>query len=461
MAKTGLDRRGRPSSADRAAARLLEFRSDPIGFCEVLLGVRPDAWQCLALRALASGSNVSIRSGHGVGKSALLSWCMLWALSCWPHAKVPCTAPTEHQLWDVLWAEAGRWLKRSELAPYMLFTQTKIAIRGYEESWFAVARTARTAENLAGFHAPRLLYVVDEASGIRDEIMVTVDGALTTEGSQCIMAGNPTRGEGYFFDSHTRSRGRWECFAVSSMDSPRVSQSYAVEMAEKWGLDSDVYRVRVLGEFPKELSESFLRLSEIELAVQRWHELPAGEPVELGVDVARFGSDETVFVLRCGDKVTLIERQSGWDLMQTAGRVIQLCDERGVRTVRVDDTGLGGGVVDRLREQLSGVQVVPVNFGGSGDGHYLNQAGVLWGALRERLRSGEIGLPDNAELVAQLSARRHSITSTGKIALERKSDMKRRKLPSPDIADALVLAFGGVGLVPAGVFVRPVQYSVL
>ena len=142
---------------------------------------------------------------------------------------------------------------------------------------------------MAGFHAPRLLYVVDEASGIRDEIMVTVDGALTTEGSQCIMAGNPTRGEGYFFDSHTRSRGRWECFAVSSMDSPRVSQSYAVEMAEKWGLDSDVYRVRVLGEFPKELSESFLRLSEIELAVQRWHELPAGEPVELGVDVARFG----------------------------------------------------------------------------------------------------------------------------------------------------------------------------
>ena len=447
-------RGGRPADLERAAARLVQLRGDPLAFCGVL-GVEPDAWQARVLGALGRGENVSIRSAHGVGKSALLSWCVLWALCCFPHSKVPCTAPTEHQLWDVLWAEIGRWLKRSEFARFLQWTQTRVCVRGYEESWYAVARTARAPENLAGFHAPKLLYVVDEASGIKDELMEVVEGALTTGGAQAILAGNPTRPDGYFHDTHTRWRDMWATFKVSSLESPRVDARYARQMARRWGEDSNVYRVRVLGEFPTENDDSFMKLSDVEAAVARHGELAAGEPVELGVDVARFGDDETVFALRGGDKVLAIERKKGWDTMRTAGRALQIAKERSVSLVRVDDTGVGGGVSDRLREM--GLNVVRVNFGASGDADYLNQAGVLWGGLREKM--GVIGLPDDDELVAQLTCRKWSVTSSGKILLEKKGDLKKRGLPSPDIADAVALAFGGLAMPAFGALVRPKWYD--
>ncbi len=441
-----------------AGDQLRLVQNDPVRFVRAVLGVNPDPWQIDALNALARGENVSIRSGHGVGKTALLAWCVLWFLSTRPYCRIPCTAPTGHQLSDLLWAEISLWLNRSPLKGLITWTATKVGLVGSEESWFAVARACTKPENLAGFHAPHLLYIVDEASGVPDKIMQAVDGALTTANAQIIMAGNPTRLSGYFYDSHHRARSQWHTLHVSSEDSPRVSNEYPTAMAAKWGKDTDIYRVRVKGDFPLGESEAFIRLDLVEAAILRWHDAKPDGACELGVDVARYGDDETVLALREGGYVHELECYRQWSTTQTTGRVVQIVKERFPAAVKVDDTGVGGAVTDGLVEScdslgLHRTQIVPVNFGGAGDseGHYDNAASVMWGRVRDMLIAGEIALPDDTDLAAQLTTRRWKTTSKGKIRLESKDDMKRRGLPSPDRADALVLAFaGGQALTSAG-----------
>jgi hypothetical protein len=419
----------------------------------------PDPWQAESLNALARGENASTRSGHGVGKTAALAWTVLWFLATRPYCKIPCTAPTQHQLHDLLWAEISLWLGRSPiLSKIVNWTATRVGIVGAEETWFAVARSCAKPENLAGFHADHLLYVVDEASGVPDEIMATVDGALTGENSQIIMAGNPTRLSGYFYDSHHKARSLWHTIHVSSENSPRVTEKYAAEMATKWGRDSDVYRVRVLGDFPSAESNSFIPLDIVEAAAARWHDGSEQDGVrELGVDVARFGDDKTVFALRCGSRVEKLVGYHGLPTTETAGIAWRMAIDNRVTAIKVDDTGVGGGVTDILQDNssqmLSDIAIIPCNFGGEGDEYYHNSSGVWWGALKDMLLRGELEIPDNEDLIAQLSTRHYSMTVKGKIALERKEDMKKRGLPSPDEADAVALAFAQGGD-PAGLTFR-------
>lgn len=432
-----------PPKADELARWLLSFQNRSADFVRVMFDVEPDPWQIDALNALDSGSNVAIRSGHGVGKTTLMAWAVIQTVACFPYCKVPCTAPTQHQLSDLLWAEISHWLHRSKLKGVLTWTATKLGMKGFEESWFAVARASNKAENLAGFHAPKLRYFVDEGSGVEDVIFEAVDGALTTEGAQCLTAGNPTKISGYFYDAFHRARSQWHTINVSCFDSPRVKASYAEGMATKWGEDSDVYRVRVLGEFPKAESDSFISLSFVDPALTRHTDFTPGLPCDIGVDVARYGSDETVYVVRRGGRVELIERHKITSIPTAAGRSIQLAKEWDADAVKVDDSGLGGGVTDLLTEaqgQIS-AQIIPCNFGGPGDDHYANEAGLMWGNLRELFRTGDISLPDEPDLVGQLTTRKYAVNSKGKIALENKEDMKRRGVSSPDIADALALAF--------------------
>jgi phage terminase large subunit len=429
------------TQSEQAALKIKECQYNSPLFVRRFFAAEPDPWQLEALAAMDSGSNVSIRSGHGTGKTALKAWGVIQTLTCFPFAKVPCTAPTQHQLSDLLWAEVAYWLNRSPLKGLINWTATKLTMAGYDESWFAVARSCAIPENLAGFHAPKLRYFVDEASGVPDNIMAVVDGALTTEGSQIIMGGNPTRVSGYFFDSHHKSRASWHTVHISSEESPRVSKSYAVNMAAKWGRDSDIYRVRVLGDFPNAEADGFIALPLVEEAVERWHDAKPDGICEIGADIARFGDDETVFGIREGGYVHPLECHRKWSTTETSGRLIQLGKDRKPGSIKIDDTGVGGGVTDLLSEaNLSGTRIIPVNFGGEGGEHYSNTSSAMWGNIRDMLRAGELALPNDEELVAQLTTRRYRLTSKGKIEIERKEDMKKRGLPSPDRADAVALA---------------------
>lgn len=436
----------------------------PVEYCKDVLRVTPDDWQAKALNDLALHSRVAVRAGHGVGKTAFEAWAMLWFLGTRPFPKVPCTAPTRQQLFDVLWAEAAKWLQNSWMKDYLEWKKTRIVMKGYEDRWFATARTATKPENMAGFHETSLLFIVDEASGVPDPIFETIEGALTTEDSKLLMCGNPTRTSGTFYDAFHKDRALYRCHRVSCLDSPRVTPEYAERLKRKYGENSDVYRVRVLGEFPKSEPDVFIPLELVEAAVMR--EVDADGPLELGVDVARFGDDETVIAARVGLKLVYLRAYHRQDTMTTAGHVIAAARDlmkeyaKPVCTIKIDDDGVGGGVTDRLREVIQEeklpISVVDCHNGGkANDGvHYEDWGTEAWAHLRDLLEEGQVQLINDEDLVGQLSTRKYRITSKGRIKLEPKEEMKRRGLRSPDRADAVVLAFAPAGSNPVTEDVR-------
>ncbi|WP_090738467.1 DEAD/DEAH box helicase family protein [Paenibacillus sp. Mc5Re-14] len=445
--------------------RIPEYRKNPILFCQEMLKFYPDDWQASTLMDLANNPRVSVRSGQGVGKTGLEAATALWFLSCFPYPKVICTAPTRQQLHDVLWAEINKWQSKSPVLKRILkWTKTKIYMKNYEERWFATARTATKPENMQGFHEDYMLFIVDEASGVADPIMEAILGTLSGEFNKILMCGNPTKTSGVFYDSHNKDRADYKTRKVSCLDSPRTSKDNIAMLKRKYGEGSDVWRVRVEGEFPRGESDTFISLEVAEFAAKEVKLDPSGDTLTIGVDVARFGDDETSMFAGIGPRVVGEHHHFKKDTMVTAGWVISLAKElhkahpylNRIR-IRVDDSGVGGGVTDRLNEIVAEeglpYEIIPINNGSSSlDEHYGNLVTEMWASIKEQLEqnmsnfiNGDVSvlqLPDDDVLITQLTARKWNMTSKGKILLESKKDMKRRGLKSPDRADAFVLTFG-------------------
>lgn len=436
--------------------RMPKYRKDIALFAREMFDFEPDDWQKQFFRDVVESNRVSVKSGQGVGKTGCEAILLLWFLSCFPNAKVVATAPTRRQLQDVLWAEVDKWLSRSPvLSQTLKWTKTYIYMVGHEKRWFATARTANKAENMQGFHELNMLFLVDEASGILEPIMEAILGTLSGPNNKLVMCGNPTKTSGTFYDSHTRDRAIYRCITVNSEDSPRTNKENIAALARKYGKDSNVYRVRVKGEFPLQEDDVFISLALIEQAVMT--EPDQTGRISMGVDVARFGDDETIILTKVGNRVEMPVIRHGQDLMRTVGDIVityrRLLEEHPLYTGSIaciiDDTGLGGGVTDRLREvkaeqNLFRLQIVPVNAGQAvpkvGAQNYANITTFMWGTVRDLLEERQISLVNDNELVAQLSVRKYSINSSGKLALESKDDMKKRDIDSPDRADALALA---------------------
>lgn len=444
------------------------YWDDPVAFAEDILEFYPDKWQRDVLSDLAHNPFVSVRSGQGVGKTGLEAVTVIWYLCCRPNPKVICTAPTRQQLNDVLWAEIAKWLEGTLVKNFLKWTKTKVYMIGNEERWFATARTATKPENMQGFHEDYMLFVVDEASGVADNIMEAILGTLSGAENKLLMCGNPTRTSGVFYDSHHRDRADYKTHKVSSYDSSRASKDNIERLIRKYGQDSDVVRVRVYGEFPKSEPDTFIHLEKVEAATMREvyvnengeRIIPEEAPLEIGVDVARYGDDETTIVPRIGNYVPLFERYSKQDTMMTAGQVLRLAKEsmrkygRPSCVIKIDDDGVGGGVTDRLREIVMEeglhITVVDCHNGGRAEEpeNYENWGSEAWATIRDLLHDGDIQIPNDDDLVGQLSTRKYRVTSKGRIALESKDEMKKRGLRSPDRADALVLAFAKTGQEP-------------
>lgn len=438
----------------------------PVEFCEDLLHFEPDEWQHNVLNDLAKHPKVSVRSGQGVGKTALEAGAILWFLTCRPYSKVIATAPTMKQLYDVLWAEVAKWLNNSLIKSLLKWTKTKVSMVGDSERWFATARTATKPENMQGFHEDHMLIVVDEASGVSDAIMEAILGTLSGYDNKLLMCGNPNNIEGVFYDSHNKDRDKYQVHKVSSYDSQRTNKENIQMLIEKYGQDSDVVRVRIFGEFPKGALDSFISLEVVELAASQTVPNEAVDRAviaDIGVDVARYGDDSTIIFPRILMKTLPYSKYTKQSTMDTTGYVIDRAKKLLVQypnlkkiRIKVDDTGVGGGVTDRLREIVSEekypFEIVPVNNGeSSSDDFYDNLGTQLWGNVREFLEenmtsnlnggSPVIDLPNDPTLIKELSTRKFKMTSRGKIRLESKDDMKKRNIGSPDIADALALAF--------------------
>lgn len=437
----------------------------PAQFAQELFGVEPHAWQWEASRALVAKRRVSVRSGHGVGKSALEAWTVLWYLMTHFPSKIPCTAPTAHQLYDILWAEISKWHqvmreRHGPLAAWIEKSSERVWLAQTPQEAFAVARTSRPEqpEALQGFHADNLLFVIDEASGVPDSVFEVAEGALSTPGAYVLMAGNPTRMSGYFYDSHHKMRESWATLRVNAEDVPTVSRDYIADMAKRYGTDSSIYRVRVLGEFAG-TEDGVIPLELVEPAIKR-DVVPFGDVV-WGVDVARFGGDRTALAKRRGN--ALMEPITSWqgkDLMQTTGMLKAEYDavHKKPVTIFVDSIGLGAGVVDRGREL--GLPVVGVNVAESpsvGE-RYNRLRDELWFKAREWFAGRDVTMPEDEALVAELTLPSYKVLSSGKIQVESKDEMKRRGVTSPDLADAFCLTFAMGGGALKSKF-APIRYD--
>lgn len=440
---------------------ILYYANHPVEFVEDVIGAKPDSIQAEILRSVNENKMTSVRSGHGTGKSTVESWAVIWFMCTRPYPKIPCTAPTQHQLFDILWAEISKWIRNSPcLDNDLIWTKEKLYMVGHPEEWFAVARTASKPDSLQGFHADNLLYIIDEASGVDDIVFEPVLGTMSTEGAHLLMCGNPTQLSGFFYDSHHKNRSSYNTFHIDGRNSPRVSQEFVQTIIDMYGEDSDVFRVRVAGEFPKAENDVFIPLPLVEKGIM--NELPkiAQKPLKIviGVDVARFGDDSTVIVTNVDGHISKPTRRHGQDTMATVGDIVKLYRQLVAQYplynrkiyIIVDDTGVGGGVTDRLKEVkmeqgLSKMGIVAVNFGEkipdeSAADYFGNLPTYMWSLVRDRLKDGSVQLPDDDNLVAELSTRKYKMTSVGKLILESKDEMKKRGLPSPDIADAVALS---------------------
>jgi hypothetical protein len=427
-----------------------KYQNDPVSFVREVLGVEPDVWQIDFLNAVAAGERkISIRSGHGVGKSTGGSWAMLWYLLTRYPVKVVVTAPTSAQLYDALFAELKRWVKELPDAVQQLLDvkQERIELRASPTEAFISARTSRAEqpEALQGVHSENVMLVADEASGVPEQVFEAAAGSMSGHNALTILFGNPVRSSGFFFDTHNRLKDEWWTKRVSCVDSPRVSEAYIGEMKSRYGEESNAYRIRVLGEFPRSDDDTIIPMELLESAKNRDVSGNPDAPIIWGLDVARFGSDSSVLCKRQSNVLIDMQRWRNLDLMQLTGAVVaqyEACEfkERPVE-ILVDSIGLGAGVVDRLRELKLPARGINVSESPAMGATYLNLRAELWHKLKAWLERRDCKIPNDEDLIAELATVRYTFTSNGKVKIESKDDIRRRGLKSPDKADALCLTF--------------------
>ena len=427
-----------------------KYRDNPVLFVREVLGVEPDEWQVEFLNAVARGERkISIRSGHGVGKSTGGSWAMLWYLLTRYPVKVVVTAPTSSQLYDALFAELKRWVKELPPAVQELLDvkQERIELRASATEAFISARTSRAEqpEALQGVHSDNVMLVADEASGVPEQVFEAAAGSMSGHNAVTILFGNPVRSSGFFFDTHNRLRGEWWTRRVSCEDSKRVSKEYIEEMKSRYGEDSNAFRIRVLGEFPRSDDDTIIPMELLESAKNRDVVFNPDAEVVWGLDVARFGSDSSVLCKRKVNVVTDLTRWRNLDLMQLTGAVVAQYEGTDFKErpseILVDSIGLGAGVVDRLRELGLPARGINVSESPALGQTYLNLRAELWHKAKAWLEKRDCKLPNNEDLIAELATVRYQFTSNGKIKIESKDDIRRRGMKSPDMADAFVLTF--------------------
>lgn len=426
----------------------------PIAFVREVLDAQPDTWQLEALRAIAKGhTRIAIRSGHGVGKSALAAWTIVWFANTRAPFKAAVTAPSAPQLFDVLVPETRKWFERLPKAWNRLWDITSDHIRlKADQECFITFRTSRpeTPEAMAGLHSTNILLVADEASGVDEAVYEAAGGSMSSPGAITLLIGNPTRSTGFFWRAHTLERDRWHCMAVSCLDSPRVSRDYIDEMARRYGENSNAWRIRVLGQFPQAEDDTLIPAELVDSAMARDVPLDDKAPLIFGVDVARYGNDASCLVKRQG--YCVVEPPRRWrniDTMQLAGAIkdeYEMSLGNKPKLIVVDSIGIGAGVVDRLHEQ--GLPVLGVNVGeqSSTKARFMRLRDEMWFQCKEWLGTRRVRLPRDDQLRDDLCGPKFTFTSDGKVQVESKEKMRSRGLPSPDAADALILTLSERGL---------------
>lgn len=438
----------------------------------------PDVWACefldeLGAEILDRGFNgmdpiyepirFASASGHGIGKSVMTSWLIKFIADTRPFSKGTVTAAKQDQLKTKTWAELGKWHRLSITNHLFNFSSGRGSMylrhKLYPEEWFCSAQTSKeeNSESFAGQHAANSTsyYIFDEASGIPDKIFEVREGGLTDGEAMAFDFGNPTQNSGRFFEHCIGNQAhRYNVRMIDSRDVSITNKKLFKQWEEDYGVDSDFFKVRVKGEFPSRGSLEFIGREAVKTAMLRE---PAPQTLTdalvIGVDVARFGDDDSVIYPRIGmDARSYYNNHRRFQKLDTVAvsneviKVIREFRDMGVEygAIFVDGGGIGGAVIDYLRA-LGYQNIFEVQFGSkaSDADTYRYTMDQMWGGMRDAI-SGRLVLPVGQvgqDLMNQLTQRQYGFNLKEQIQLESKKDMKARGLQSPDIADALALTF--------------------
>lgn len=428
-----------------------------------------------ALKGEAS-LRISIVSGHGIGKSMILSLVILWFLFIHPDCQIACTSPGKEQMYDVLWKELKKWIDRMpiNMGSLYLWESSHIRMKESPETWFARAKTAskENTEALAGVHADHVLICVDEASGVEEPIFETMEGALTSGNILVFLISNGTRSIGYFYDTHHKDKDRWQNYSFSSLDSPRVDEKYVNSIVKKYGADSVQYAIRVEGKFPDTGivdDKGYVQLfSEKDLHFvpydHNW--VPVGRCIA-GLDASGEGQDSTQWAIRNRHRAAIVASEKQSTAAGMASKTITICDKFKVDPIDmvIDAFGVGHAVSQEIALATSGNskrsawRVTPLNVGEPCDDEYdremyINKRAEAYYKMMLWARAGGEFMI-TPRLKDELFSIRYKRTVSGKIQIMDKVQMAKLGYPSPNMADALSLTF----LRPDGLRINDVASS--
>jgi len=402
--------------------------------------------QRLVLQDIDNGErNISVASGHGTGKTTIMAWVILWVGLFKYDAKIPITAPTSAQLTRLLLPEVKKWQKNLplELKNSVEVLSDRIT---FANDNFGIPRTARKGESegLQGFHATFLLWIVDEASGVSDEVFEVIEGSLTGEDYLRIYMANPTRTVGEFYDTHHKNKEFWRTHVFNAEESENVSKDSIERKKQKYGEDSDAYRVRVLGQFPLTNTDALFTANEIFGAMRlKPEDVDRTGAFTYACDVARFGTDKSVRTKKRGYDIYDLKEYDGLNTMEYANIIASDINKEShdPDAIFVDTIGVGAGVMDRLEEK--GYSSIDANVSMKADEihKYYNKRTEMYFNLREFIRKGG-RIPYDEELAEELQVITYSYSeNNGKILIMKKAEIKEELGRSPDKSDSVALHF--------------------
>jgi len=392
---------------------------------------------------------ISVASGHGIGKSALVAMIAKWGLGTCDDAKIVCTANTKSQLETKTSPELGKWFRLAVDAQEWDVKTLSITSKspGSEKTWRMdlIPWSENNPEAFAGLHnqGRLIILIFDEASSIAKNIWETAQGALTDENTIIIWLafGNPTQNTGNFRECFGKSKHRWLNRQIDSRTVPGTNKTEIESWVNDYGEDSDFVRVRVKGEFPRAGSTQFIPSDAVAKCRQLIAEGFETLPKIMAIDVARFGDDQSVIGIRQGRKARILKKLRGKDTVEVAQFAIDEINREKPDAIVVDGDGLGAGVVDALKHRgLSNVHEFHGGETAEDSAKYFNRRAEVWGMARDWLVAGG-DLPDDPELETDLTGVQYGFSNKQQIQLEKKEDMKARGVASPDLGDMFAMTF--------------------